>query len=150
VVPEESLTHRSLASALFNRTWELLDKETRSHEEKAEMLTAAFASRYHWRKAGEPLNFAISDWQVSRVAAILGYADLAEEYGWRSLEVASRSSLGPFYECYAHEALARAARLAGDRDLKKKHLDIAYEALGRVEEADERDLLSADLDELRG
>lgn len=147
---EEPLSHRSLASALFNRTWELLDKETRSHDEKAEMLTAAFASRHHWREVGEPRNFAISDWQVSRVAAILGYPDLAEEYGQRSLDTASRAHLGPFYEGYAHEALARAARLAGNRALKTKHLDIAYEALGKVEKSDERDPLRADLDELRG
>ena len=147
---DEPLTHRSLASALFNRTWELVDKETRSHEEKAEMLTAAFTSRYHWREVGEPRNFAISDWQVSRVAAILGYPDLADEYGQRSLDMASQAHLGPFYEGYAHEALARAARLAGNRALKTKHLDIAYDLLGQVEQADERELLGADLDELRG
>ena len=147
---DDPLSHLSLASALFNRTWELLDKQTLSDEEKAEMLTVAFASRYHWREAGEPRNFAISDWQVSRVAAVLGYPDLAEEYGQRSLETASRAHLGPFYEGYAYEAMARAARLAGDRALKKEHLDIAYDLLGQVEQADERELLSADLDELRG
>ncbi len=147
---DEPLDHRQLAVSLFNRTWELLDQEARSHEERAEILTAAFASRYHWREIGEPRNYAISDWQVSRVAAILGYPDLAEEYGQRSLETASRYRLGPFYEGYAHEALARAARLAGNRDLKKQHLEIAYELLEQVEESGERDLLGPDLAELRG
>ncbi len=150
MVTDEPLDHRQLAVSLFNRTWELLDRDSRSHEERAEMLTAAFASRHHWREIGEPRNFAISDWQVSRVAAILGYPDLADEYGQRSLETASKYRLGPFYEGYAHEALARAARLAGNRDLKKKHLEIAYELLEQVEESGERDLLAPDLAELRG
>ncbi len=147
---EEPLDHRKVAVSLFNRTWELLDLETRSHEEKAEMLTAAFTSRYHWLQVGEAKNFSVSDWQVSRVAAILGYADLADEYGRRSLETASRGKLGPFYEAYAHEAIARAARLAGNRDLKAKHLDEAYELLDQIEDAGERDLLAPDLKELGG
>lgn len=147
---EEPLDHRKVAVSQFNRTWELLDQDVRSHEERAEMLTAAFTSRYHWREVGEPRNYAVSDWQVSRVAAVLGYPDLAEEYGQRSLEVASRHRLGAFYEGYAHEALARAARLAGNRDLKAKHLDIAYELLDHIEESGERELLAPDLAELRG
>ncbi len=146
---EEPLNHRQLAVSLFNRTWELLDQPTRSHEERAEMLTVAFASRHHWREAGEARNFAISDWQISRAAAVLGYADLAEEYGQRSLEIASGAHLGPFYEGYAHEALARAAGLAGNRDLKAKHLDIAYTMLDQIDEASEREMLGPDLDELR-
>ena len=145
---DEPLDHRQLAVSLFNRTWELLDQETRSHEERAEMLTAAFASRHHWREIGDSRNFAISEWQVSRVAAVLGYPDLAEEYGRRSLETASKARLGPFYEGYAHEALARAARLAGNRDLKAKHLEIAHELMDQVEEASERELLAPDLADL--
>ncbi len=147
---DEPLDHRQLAVSLFSRTWELLDQETRSDRDKDEMLTAAFTSRYHWLQVGEPKNFAISDWQVSRVAAVLGYPDLAEAYGQRSLETASRAQLGPFYEGYAHEALARAARLAGNRDLKAKHLEIAFDMLGQIDNADERDLLTPDLEELRG
>jgi hypothetical protein len=156
IIPEEPvanaepLNHRQLAVSLFNRTWELLDQETRSEQERAEMLTAAFASRHHWREVGEPRNFAISEWQVARVAAVLGYPDLAGEYGRRSLDAASRSHLGPFYEGYAHEALARAARLAGNRGLKAKHLDLAHEMLSQIEEASEREMLAADLKELCG
>lgn len=147
---KEQLNHRQVAVTLFNRTWELLDQESRSSAEEAEMLTAAFTSRYHWRQVGESLQFCISDWQVSRVAAVLGYPDLAAEYGRRSLETASRAHLGPFYEGYAHEALARAARLGGNRQLKSTHLDLAFEQLAQIDEASERDLLAPDLEELRG
>lgn len=146
----EPLTHRQIAVEQFNRTWELLDKQPRSDEEKAEILTAAFASRYHWRQVGDAKNFSVSDWQISRVAAVLGYPDLAEEYGKRSLHVASLAGLAPFYVGYAHEALARAARMAGNRDDVTEQLDAAHEMLAQVEDSGERDLLAADLKEIAG
>ena len=147
---QEPQTHRQLAVDLFNRTWALLDKPVRSDEDKAEMLTVAFASRYHWRQIGDAENFSVSDWQISRVAAVLGYPELAEEYGRRSLHVASLAGLAPFYVGYAHEALARAARLAGNRDDVAEHLEAGLERLSQVEDAAERDLLSADLKEIAG
>jgi len=145
----ESTDHRELAVSLFNRTWELLDDDARSKEDDAEMLTAAFASRYHWLQVGDPRNFSVSDWQVSRVAAVLGFADLANVYAARSLETAVAAGLGPFYVAYAHEAGARGAHLTGDHARKQEHLDIAYELLEQVDEVPERDLLAPDLDELR-
>jgi hypothetical protein len=146
--PLEAASHRQLAIELFNRTWELLDKETRTDADDAEMLTAAFASRYHWREIGEPKNFSVSDWQVSRVAAVLGLPDLAERYGRRALEVAASANLDSFYVGYGHEALARAAQLAGNRDETKRHLDRARDLLEHVADSSARELLAADLAEL--
>ena len=145
----EPIDHRSLAVALFNRTWVLLDQDSRSPDDDVEMLTAAFTSRYHWLQVGEARNFSVSDWQVSRVAAVLGHAGLAAEYGRRSLETATRAELGPFYVAYAHEALARAALLAGDDAGRHEHLETASELMSQIEDASERDLLAPDLDELR-
>ena len=144
----EAATHRQLAIELFNRTWELLDKDNRTDGEDAEMLTAAFASRYHWCQVGEPKNFSVSDWQISRVAAVLGNPDLAEEYGRRALEVAAKADLGPFYLGYGHEALARAAELAGNRDDARQHLASATELVEQVVDTSARELLAADLAEL--
>lgn len=145
---QESGDHKQLAVALFNRTWELLDKESRSAPDDVEMLTVAFASRYHWRQIGDAENFSISDWQVSRVAAVVGYPDLAETFGRSSLLTASTAGLGPFYVGYAHEALARAARLAGNRGDAADHLAAAHEMLELIEDPGERDLLATDLEEL--
>lgn len=145
----ELVDHRALAVSLFNRTWELLDQENRATDDDAEMITAAFASRYHWLQVGDPRNFSVSDWQVSRVAAVLGYTELAADYGERALKTASAAGLNPFFVAYGHEAVARAARLAGDHARKKQHLDLAYELLEQVDQAPERDLLAPDLDELR-
>jgi hypothetical protein len=140
--------HRRVAVAQFNRTWELLDKAERTAEEDAEMLTAAFTSRYHWRQIGKAENFTVSDWQISRVAAVLGLPDLAERYGRSSLEAASMANLGPFFIGYGHEALARAARLAGNRDDAARHLSAAQELLEQITDPKERNLLAPDLEEL--
>ena len=145
---QEPGNHKALAIALFNRTWELLDKEPRTSEDDVEMLTAAFASRYHWRQIGDAKNFSVSDWQVARVAAVLGNPDLAETFGRSSLGIASTAALGPFYVGYAHEAMARAAQLAGNRDEAADHLAAAHEMLELIEEPGERDLLAPDLEEL--
>ena len=144
----EAASHRQVAIELFNRTWELLDKETRTDAEDAEMLTAAFASRYHWQEIGDVKNFSVSEWQVSRVAAVLGLPDLAERYGRRALEVAASADLDPFYVGYGHEALARAAQLAGNREEARGHLDRAKDLLEQVEDSSARELLAADLAEL--
>ena len=144
----EPESHRQLAIDLFNRTWELLDKELRSDRDKSEMLTSAFASLYHWRQVGDARNTAIGLWQVSRVAAVLGYPDLSEDYGHQSLETASAQELGPFAIGYAHEAMARAARLAGNRKDAASHLEAANDMLEQIADADERTLLGDDIADL--
>ena len=144
----EPESHRQLAIDLFNRTWELVDKEVRSDGDESEMLTAAFASLYHWQQVGDAGNLATGQWQVSRVAAVLGYPDLSADYGRRSLETASEHDLKPFAVGYAHEALARAARLAGNRQDATSHLQAANDMLEQIADSTERSLLGADLAEL--
>jgi len=141
----DATDHRSLAVETFNRTWELLDRSPRTAVEDAEMLTTVFASRYHWLLAGGPRNFSVSDWQVARVAAVLGFADLAKQFGQTALDLAIEHDLGAFYVGYGHEALARAARVAADDAAAAHHLAAAYEQLDRIESSAERELLTPDL-----
>lgn len=138
--------HMSHGKQLFNRTWELLDMEDRTPDQDAEMATAALASRYHWRQVGEARNFAISDWQASRVFSTLGAAEVATTFGRLCLRLCEDNSLGPFLTGSAHEALARSARLAGNKIEFETHLELAKKLLARVEDDEERELLSADID----
>lgn len=55
--------HRETAIRCFNLTWELLDKRYRSSQETRDMLNIAHTSRFHWEKAGTPVNTAVGDWQ---------------------------------------------------------------------------------------
>ena len=70
-------TERRLGVDLFNKTWTLMEKTDRTLEEDDEMIHCAHASAYHWLQVGTPANRARSEWQCSRVHAILGH-----ERGW--------------------------------------------------------------------
>lgn len=140
--------HRRFAVDLFNHTWDLLEREERSEDENLEMLAAALASLHHWRQVGEPKNLSVSDWQVARVLAVLDHPEAAMRFGARSLRLAEEHELGPFYAGYGHEALARAAAVAGDAAGRDRHLAEARALAELVESEREADLLRKDLREL--
>jgi len=53
--------HEKVAKDCFNKTWELLEKKDRTHEEDNEMVPTVHTSRYHWgimvaNKLGTPVN----------------------------------------------------------------------------------------------
>lgn len=56
-IKQESMD-RELAIQLFNETWDLIDNQNRTNDENSQMLEKAYASLYHWRKVGTPLNLA--------------------------------------------------------------------------------------------
>lgn len=140
--------HRTFAPRLFNGTWELLDADSLNREQEEAMLASAFAQRHHWYAVGTERNRAIADWQVSRVAAVLGYADLARRFGERSLQVAFDAGLDAFVIGFAHEAIARAAAEVDDVETFSSHVEKARALLSDIEDENDRDLLAADLAEM--
>lgn len=139
---------RTFAPRAFNRTWEYLDAEGLTREEEEDMLATAFAQRYHWYEVGSERNRSIADWQVSRVAVVLGYADLARRFGERSLEIVVEYELDPFVRGFAHEAIARAAASVDDVETFVEHLELAKAALAEIEDEEDREVLAADLAEM--
>lgn len=139
---------RTLAPMAFNEAWRLLDKDALSREEEEAMLAATFTQRYHWYEVGTPRNQAIADWQVSRVAALLGYAELSSRFGERSLALAREHELGPFVTAFAHEAIARAAAFVDDVATFTEHFEAARALLAEIEDPEERETLEADLAEM--
>jgi hypothetical protein len=137
--------HLTMGPLLFNRTWELLDLDVRTAAEDESMLAATLGQRYHWYEVGTPLNRAIADWQVSRVAAVLGYAELAERFARIGLDLCIEHDLPPFYRGYAHEALARAADVMDDHKTRDQHVLAARETLHLIEDEEQRAMLDADV-----
>jgi hypothetical protein len=140
--------HRTFAPKAFNETWSLLDIDEPTREEEEDMLSSAFAQRYHWYAVGTPRNRAIADWQISRVAAVLGYADLASRFGERSLAVCIDNDLDAFVTGFAHEAIARAAAEVDDVETFTEHLEAAKQKLAEIEDPEDREVLEADLTEM--
>ncbi len=137
--------HCHFAPVGFNRAWELLDKPARTPAENDEMLLAAMASLWHWgqREDCAPRNRAVGYWLVSRVQAAQGNGLEARRFAARSAMHAAGEPA--FFMAYAHEALARAGRILNDEEAVQRHLAEARRLLAEVTDAEERQLLEADL-----
>ena len=140
--PEEE---RSLAKQLFNDVWTLLERPDRTPDDDDTMMHAAHASRYHWGEVGLPINLVRGEWQCSRVYAVLGRAEPAAYHARRCLAHCERHAIRGFDRGFAYEALARAAKLAGDRVEAKRMVELAREEAGDVKEDEDRKLLLDDL-----
>lgn len=142
------IDHRRLGVDLFNRTWSLLEKTARTKLEDDEMLHAAHASAYHWSRVGTAENLARSEWQVSRVNAVLGRAEAAVYHAQRCLDHCLENGIGDWDLAFAYEALARAHKVAGDGEGAARNLDRAREAAEAIAEDEDRELLERALAEL--
>ena len=141
--------HRRLGKELFNHVWTLLELEDRTPEQVDEMVAAAHASRFHWARAGTDLQLGRADWQISRVYATLGRAEPALWHANRCLELIEREDAAGRAEDWdvaaALEGLARAQAVAGlARAVRTR--ERAREALARISDPEDRDLIAADLD----
>ncbi|MBI1731048.1 hypothetical protein HYR53_10615 [Candidatus Acetothermia bacterium] len=143
--------HKYFAVQCFNKTWEFLNKPTRTQAEDEEMLELCFSSFWHWRnvKSQKPVNLSIGYWQLSRVHAVLGKADDARYFGERCLEVSEVNDVGDFFVGYAHEALARAELVAKNKKSAMSQLKEAEALAAKVADKEDRELLVKDLRELR-
>jgi len=129
------LTHRALASAAFNRSWELLEAQ-RSPEEDLEMLEVAFSSRHHWRAEGGLQQVAVADWMVSRCFAALGEGPLAVRFADSARSLAP-SDAPAWLRASLLEGLARA--YAADGDGARRDAAAAEAAVLLEEETDPED-----------
>jgi hypothetical protein len=145
ITPEQT---RRLAVDLFNQVWRMMEREDRTVDDDDRMLHAAHTSRWLWGEVGEPVNLARGEWQVSRVYTVLGRPEPALHHARRCLEICDRHGIGDFDLAYAHEALARAYALAGDRDHALASRRAAEQAADQIADADDRELLERDLGSL--
>jgi hypothetical protein len=147
---EELKFHKKFAVDLFNYTWELLENPRRTQEEDDTMLNAAHASRFHWEKAGEPVNLARGEWQISRVYCTLKRSEPALYHAERCLKICEENGIGDFDLAYAYEALARALMSAGDREGSQRYRRLALEAGQAIIEEEDREIFMKDLGTITG
>jgi tetratricopeptide (TPR) repeat protein len=137
-------TDRELGTELFNKTWALLESAERDEDE---LLHCVHASAYHWLQAGTVANRARSEWQCSRVYAVLGRAEPALQHARRCLELCESApdEIEEFDLPFAFEAMARAHAVAGDADEAREWLARARAAGEKIGDEDDRVLLESDL-----
>jgi hypothetical protein len=134
----ETAFHKKMAVSLFNETWTLLDKTSRTPEEDARMSHLAHASRLHWDYVGTAENFSIGEWQVSRVHAVLRQPEAALLHAQRAL--AQEHQLSAFLLAFGHEAVALTQPEAA-----QEHIALARQAAAGITDAEDQKLLEADL-----
>jgi tetratricopeptide (TPR) repeat protein len=136
------------AKSIFNSIWKLLEKEDRSQEEDQEMLLAAYASLYHWTKAGTAVHYQRGSWMISRVHQTLGEVDSALEWAHRCLDISEKyeSEMEDFDLAYAQEALARAYALAGDREEALVHWRQAADLGTQIQDPEDKQIFQGDFE----
>ncbi len=142
---EMTQVHKKLAIELFNQTWDLMEKEDRNQAETDRMINSAHASRYHWEIAGDAVNIARGEWQISRVYAIMGRTESCLYHANRCMEVTLENDLKDFDLAFAYEAMARACNLAGDDVETAKYLTLAKDAGTQIEKKEDRDYFFSEL-----
>lgn len=135
---------RQIAMDLFHATWRLLDRDDRDADQSAAMVQCARASLWHWRRVGAPTQWAIGEWQCSRVHAVLGEGPAALEHAQRSLAICDAERVDDFVPASAHEALARAYAVLGDMDAARHERNLAYRIAVDLDD-DDRDVIEHDL-----
>ena len=138
--------HRKTAVACFNKAWDFLDKKERSREEDLQMLHEAHASRYHWGHVGNAQNFAVGDWQISRVYAALKQPALALLFARSSLDTCQKNDLKELLPS-AYEGMSRAYATANDAGEARRYLEMARKQLKLVKDEEDRKIYSQQIEE---
>ena len=131
--------HRETAKKCFNETWDYLEKKDRTEEDEQRMLHLVHAARYHRSFVGTDRNFAIGDWQISRVYAVLNEPRLALRFAKSSLERMEKNNLSDIL-CTGYEAMARAYAVAKEYDAARGYIKRARDQLvkSNVDEEDRK------------
>jgi hypothetical protein len=138
--------HKKTASACFNKTWDFLDKKGRKREENLQMLHEAHTSRYHWGQIGNEHNFAIGDWQISRVYAALKQPALALLFARSSLDICQENDLKDLL-LSAYEGMARAHAVANDTEEARRYVGMARKELELVKDKEDHKIYAQQIDE---
>jgi hypothetical protein len=67
---QESAADRAAAVALFNPAWSLRELPARTPAEDFDLIHCTHASRWHWRRAGGPQEWAVVEGDLARLPAL--------------------------------------------------------------------------------
>ena len=137
--------HRTFAGAAFNRSWDLIDKPDRSPADEDELLTAVFASRYHWESIGNDENKAIGDWQIAHAASHLGLAPVALRFATSALERTQAAGRDDWLLASCYEGMARAHAVSGDTSERDRYIALAHLVLATLEDPEDRELIESQI-----
>ena len=117
----------------------------RGSDDDVELLTAAFASRYHWLNAGDVQHWIVSDWMVARAAAALGDGMLAILFAQRAHVAAQESASPDWLVASTAEGVARAYAAIGDVDEFNNWAALAKRLIEVIADPEDQSLIASQL-----
>lgn len=137
---------RALAIDAYNKAQDLLYTD-RNPEQDTELLTLAFVSKHFWKQAGGNMQFAISDWLISRVFGELGFTDLAVEFAVASLAYEDKN-FPHWTKASLCEGAARAFKGVGMDEECARYVAMAKELLASEENSADAAVIADQLKDL--
>jgi len=142
--------HRQVAVDTFNRSWELIDRATRTPEQDRELLTCAFASRFHWGVVGGDEERMVGDWLIAHAASLQGLGELAYRYASNALDLARAGGWVDWRLASMLEGMARASAAKGDAEARERYAAEARAVLATITDVEDRDLIASQLASIPG
>ena len=143
--------HKKLGISYFNITWNLIDKENKTIEDKMQMIHYSHASRLHWELSDAPsLNIVRGEWQISHVYSLLGMGESALFHAQYVFDKTIENNYTDFDLVFAYEAMAYAYKVLGKNDLMDEYLDKGYSSIKQIQKKDDRDYCKTQLDIIKG
>jgi hypothetical protein len=138
--------HMMFAKETFGKTWEFMEKSERTQGEDSEMLHTAHTSLYHWLHAGTGLHHQRGEWLISRVHSVLGNPSECLRHAERCNELTQEHAdlMQDFDIAFAHESMARAHALIGNKDDAEKYMSLAEEAGNSIADKEDREYFFKD------
>lgn len=130
--------HRGTAKKCFNQAWDYLDKKNRDAGDDQMMMHLVHTARYHWSFIGTVENFAVGDWQISRVYAALNQPQLALHFAKSALEIMQKSNLSGILHT-GYEGMARAYAIGKEHRSARDYINKAREQLNKATGLDDED-----------
>ena len=139
--------HREFAKQTNGLVWNLLGKTDRTPAEDEEMECAAFASLHHWLQVGTEVHHQRAELLISHLYTELGKAGPAIKHANRCLELTEeyKSQMEDFDIAYAHEGMARANALSGNREVARNHLELAESSRKAISNEEDKKIFMDDL-----
>ncbi len=141
------VNHRYFAVETNNLAWDFISKpEKLSIDKEEEMISAAFASLFHWSAIGKPINRGRAYGTISRA---LTKADnepmLALHYAKKYRDLCGEAEAEGWDTAFAEAAIARAFGAIGNEVEARKHKSLALEAIKKIEDEAERKICEEDM-----
>jgi hypothetical protein len=139
-----SQAHRWFAVEANNQSWSVLEGARRSAADIEEMIDAAHAAAWHWRRVGSTLNELRAQCLLTTAYGVAGRGEAASRHAEKSLKLSEAlgAEQSEFDRACAHGAASLAFRIALRPREAAEQYSIASNAAKLLSERDEKEVFT--------